>query len=210
MSTGAIIAIVIAIIIVVTAGALAALEMRRRALRERFGPEYDRLAREKGARQAEAELTARQRRLAKLDIRELTPDQRAGYRRRWNAVQEGFVDDPSATVRRADELLVAVERTRGYPVGNQDEAEEALTVDHARAVEAYREARQVTSVEDGVSTEQFRQALIQYRTLFTELVGSPDGDGDGAGRAPAAVFAGTGDAAGNGDRPAGETSDPKE
>lgn len=172
MSVGAIIAIVIAVIVVVAAGVLASVELRRRALRQRFGPEYDRLVKEKGARQAAAELVARQRRLAELDIRELTPEQRAGYSRQWALVQERFVDDPGDSLRRADELISSVSRARGYPADDLDASLEALTVDHAGAVEDYRAAHVVASREEEVSTEQYRQALLRYRTLFTSLAGS--------------------------------------
>jgi hypothetical protein len=175
MSVGAIIAIVIAIIVIVAAGVLAAKELRRRALRQRFGAEYDRLVEEKGTREAEAELTERQRRLAGLNIRDLDTQQRAGYARQWAALQERFVDAPGETVRRADELITAVQRSRGYPADDPDQALDAITVDHARAVEGYREARNMTAGEDEVSTEEYRQAMLQYRNLFTSLVGSPDG-----------------------------------
>ncbi len=179
MSTGAIIAIVIAIIIVAAAAVLAVVEMRRKALRDRFGPEYDRLVKEKGTRQAEAELTERQRRFAKLDIRELTPEQRAGYTEQWNTVQERFVDDPASSVRRADELITNVERDRGYPNDDLD----ALTLDHAQAVDGYRQAQRAVSSEDDASTEQLRNALLAYRNLFTELAGTPNGAIEGS-RAP--------------------------
>jgi hypothetical protein len=172
MSVGAIIAIVIAIIVIVVAGVLAARELRRRALRQRFGAEYDRLVEQKGTKQAEAELSARQRRLAGLNIRELTPEQRASYGRQWSVVQERFVDDPGDALRRADELIASVSRTRGYPADDPDSALEALTVDHAEAVEDYRAAQAVAEREDEVSTEQYRQALLQYRALFTSLAGS--------------------------------------
>jgi hypothetical protein len=190
MSTGAIIAIVIAVIVVAAAAVLAVVEMRRKALRDRFGPEYDRLVKEKGTRQAEAELTERQRRFAKLDIRELTPEQRAGYIQQWNAVQARFVDDPAASVRRAGELITAVERVRGYP----DDDLDALTLDHAQAVDGYRQAQQVLSSEDDVSTEQLRNAVLAYRSLFSELAGSPAGAIDGSAiddsRTPASVTVG--------------------
>jgi hypothetical protein len=185
MSTGAIIAIVIAVIVVAAAAVLAVVEMRRKALRDRFGPEYDRLVKEKGTRQAEAELTERQRRFAKLDIRELTPEQRAGYIQQWNAVQSRFVDDPAASVRRAGELITAVERVRGYP----DDDLDALTLDHAQAVDGYRQAQQVLSSEDDVSTEQLRNAVLAYRSLFSELAGSPAGAIDDS-RTPASVTVG--------------------
>jgi hypothetical protein len=64
------------------------MEMRRRRLRQQFGPEYDRLATELGSRRkAEAELSARQRRIAKLDIRPLTGEENARYLGEWNAMR---------------------------------------------------------------------------------------------------------------------------
>jgi len=177
MSTGAIIAIVIAIIVVVAAVALAAAEMRRRTLRQRFGPEYDRLASEKGTRQAEAELAARQRRVAKLDIRPLTPDQRATYARQWTATQELFVDDPGGAVRQAEGLVTAVQRDRGYPVDSDEEAMDALIVHHADTIDGYREARGIMSDRNGTSTDNLRKALLGYRALYRELLGgSPTGE----------------------------------
>jgi hypothetical protein len=193
MSIGAIIAIAIAIIIIAAAGALATFEMRSRALRQRFGPEYERLAKEKGARQAEAELTARQRRIAKLDIHPLTFEQRANYQRQWNAAQIQFVDDPADAVHQAENLVSAVQRDRGYPVDDRELAMEALTVHHARAFDRYREARGITSNPSGASTDELRQALISYRTLFRELLGSAGGSR--ADRSPVSVSA-------DGNRPA--------
>lgn len=176
MSTGAIVAIVIAIIVVVAAGTLATFEMRRRALRQRFGPEYERLASEKGARQAEAELMARQRRVAKLNIKRLTPEQRASYEQQWTAVQEEFVNDPVVAVRQAEELVTAVERDRGYPVDDRQVAMDALVVHNSRAVDSYRSARAVASNGATVSTDDLREALINYRVMFRDLLGSHDGD----------------------------------
>ena len=80
MSTGAVIAIVVVVVVVAAVVAIAAMEMRRRRLRQQFGPEYDRLATELGSRRkAEAELAARQRRVAQLDIRPLTREEGARY-----------------------------------------------------------------------------------------------------------------------------------
>jgi hypothetical protein len=187
MSTGAIIAIVIAIIVVVAAGALATMELRRRTLRQRFGPEYERLAREKGTRQAEAELMARQRRVASLDLKELTLAQRADYEQRWTAVQEEFVNDPATAVRQAEELITAVQRDRGYPVDNSEMAMDALVVRHSRAVGPYRSARSVASNGTETSTDDLREALINYRVMFRDLLGSRDGDRELDPRTPVNV-----------------------
>ena len=177
MSIGAVVAVVIAAIIVVAAVTLAIAEMRRRALIQRFGPEYERLASERGARRAGAELTARQRLLAKLNIRPLTDGERESYARRWNGVQEQFVDDPTQSVNAASSLLTAVLKDRGYPADNGEETMRALSVEHAQALQEYRRAQKLTGDENGVSTEDLRQALLGYRRLFRELTGSGNGNG---------------------------------
>src|SRR6201992_4018192 len=106
MSTGAVIALVVVIVVVIGALAVGALEMRRRRLLRQFGPEYDRVVSETGnRRKAEAELSARQRRVAKLDIRPLTSDEDARLQGEWNAVQERFVDTPTESVAPAARLL---------------------------------------------------------------------------------------------------------
>ena len=68
MSTGAIIGIIIAVIVVAAVVVVASAQLRRARMRRQFGPEYDRLAKEIGPRKADAELTARQRRVEALDI----------------------------------------------------------------------------------------------------------------------------------------------
>jgi len=66
-------AVVIAVVIVIIAAlAAAAVTTRRRRLKEQFGPEYDRAVAEQNSKlRAEAELSNRQRRVSKFDIRPL-------------------------------------------------------------------------------------------------------------------------------------------
>jgi len=184
MSTGAVIAIVVVIVVVIAVVALVAMEMRRRKLRRQFGPEYDRLVTELGSRRkAEAELSARQRRVAKLDIRPLTREETARYLGEWNAIQERFVDTPGQSVEQAAALVAAVMRLRGYPADDQDEAMDALSVEHGPTLGRYREAR-LTSERartGAASTDDLRNAMLQYRALFQEL----------AARQPRANEAGT-------------------
>jgi len=172
MSTGAVIAIVVVIVVVIAVVALVAMEMRRRKLRRQFGPEYDRLVTELGSRRkAEAELSARQRRVAKLDIRPLTREETARYLGEWNAIQERFVDTPVQSVEQAAALVSAVMKLRGYPADDQDEAMDALSVEHGPTLSRYREAR-LTSERartGSASTDDLRNAMLQYRTLFQEL-----------------------------------------
>ena len=177
MSTGAVIAIVVVILVVIALVAIVAMEMRRRRLRQQFGPEYDRLVTELGSRRkAEAELSARQRRLAKLDIRPLTREENARYLGEWNAIQERFVDTPGESVAQASALVTAVMKVRGYPADDQDVAMEALSVEHGPTLSRYREAR-LTSERarmGSASTDDLRNAMLQYRALFEELVARPD------------------------------------
>jgi hypothetical protein len=195
MSTGAVIAIVVVIVVVIAVVAVVAMEMRRRRLRRQFGPEYDRLVTELGSRRkAEAELAARQRRVNKLDIRPLTRAETARYLGEWNAIQERFVDAPAQSVAQASTLVSAVMKLRGYPADDQNEAMEALSVEHGPTLGRYREAR-LTSERartGSASTDDLRNAMLQYRALFEELVArSPDSDELGTGRIDRHGTAGT-------------------
>jgi hypothetical protein len=177
MSTGAVIVIVVVIVVVIAALAVGAMEMRRRRLRQQFGPEYDRAVTETGSRRkAEAELAARQRRVAKLDIRPLSREENARYQGEWNVIQERFVDTPTEAVTQAATLVTTVMRVRGYPTEDHDEAMEALSVDHAPTLARYREARTISerAGSGGATTDDLRNAMLQYRELFHELVVSPD------------------------------------
>ena len=132
MSTGAIVAIIVVVLVVVAVLAVLAVANRRRRLRERFGPEYDRAVTEHDSkRQAEAELAERERRVRQLNIRPLEPAARARYSAEWTAVQEQFVDAPQAAVAGAQTLIVAVMKDRGYPTEGHDQTVADLSVEHA-------------------------------------------------------------------------------
>src|SRR3954452_25429285 len=126
--TALVIVIVIAVLIVIAAIALAVVQnRRRRALRERFGPEYDRTVDGTDSkRQAEKDLRERAAQRDQLDIRELTPAAASRYQEQWTLVQPQFVDTPAAAVRDAQSLVTTVMRERGYPTGDADERESML------------------------------------------------------------------------------------
>ena len=94
MSTGTIVIVIVVILIAVAVAAAAVMaRTRRQRLRERFGPEYDRVVEENASRRnAETELTQRERRVKGLDIRPLDPATRAQHADRWTGIQERFVD----------------------------------------------------------------------------------------------------------------------
>ena len=167
--------IVVAVVIVVAILVVAVLTMqRRRHLKEQFGPEYDRLVdAEGGRRAAEAELRERERRHDSLEIRPLDPTTRDRYVIQWARVQEMFVDDPRAAVSDAGQLLTAVMIDRGYPAEEDDEQRIAdLSVEHSRTLDRYRSAHEVSvrAGQNGASTEELRNAMVDYRALFHELL----------------------------------------
>lgn len=175
MSSG-IIVVVILVALVIVAGLAAATAARRRRLQRQFGPEYDRAVTEQNSRfRAEAELTDRQRRVRKLDIRPLTEQARRQHTADWVAIQEEFVDSPQTAVALAYDLVVTVMRERGYPTGDVEQAMSDLSVDHAETVGHFRAAQQITTAaaSGDAETEQLRQALIHYRALFSDLLGEP-------------------------------------
>lgn len=174
MSAGAIIALVIALVIVAAIAALAGtMLLRVAALRRRFGPEYQRLAREVGARRARAELADRQRRVARLGLHPLNAEQQARYNGEWKAAQERFVDNPSQAAEVAAALVTAVAADRGYQVGDHVQLLKDLSVHHAHRLDGYRRARLATEESAGAATEELRLALLAHRALFRELVGAP-------------------------------------
>ena len=179
MSTGAIIGIIIAVIVVAAVVVVASAQLRRSRTRRQFGPEYERLAQEIGPRKADAELTARRRRVDALDIHPLSAQQQARYNGDWAVIQEQFVDAPAEAVNTADTLIWAVMRDRGYPADDRQASTEALSVHHARSFEGYRQT-QALPIESA-TTEQLREALIRYRALFEDLTGLQEGPGQ-AGR----------------------------
>jgi hypothetical protein len=168
--------IIVAAIVVVAIVAGVVYDGRRRRLRRRFGPEYDSLVEERGSRRkAEAELAERERRVRRLDIRPLDPAARSRYARRWTAIQEHFVDAPPQAVADARLLVMAVMSERGYPTEGDDQVLADLSVDHAGALDHYRAAHGISqrAADNLASTEDLRQAVIHYRTLFQDLLGRP-------------------------------------
>src|SRR3954470_6561687 len=170
------IVIVVAVLIVIAAIVLAVVQSRRRrALKERFGPEYDRtIDVTDSKRQAEKDLRERAAQRDQLDIRELTPAAASRYQEQWTLVQQQFVDTPAEAVRDAQKLVTTVMRDRGYPTDDADERESMLSVDHADIVNRYRSATQIerSSQAGKATTEDLRQAMQHYRSLFDALLGS--------------------------------------
>jgi cytoskeletal protein RodZ len=171
MDTWIWIVIAVAVLVALAVVWWAASRQRRTShLREGFGPEYDRTVDEAGSRrQAESELSEREKRREELDIRPLAPGTRDRFADRWRAVQERFVDDPSGALKDAHVLVVEVMRERGYPTDDFEQRAADVSVDHPHVVENYRSAYAI-SERDEADTEEQRQAMVHYRALFDELL----------------------------------------
>ena len=176
MSTTVIIAIIAFIVIVVAGIATLAFRRKRRTegLRSKFGgTEYARAVKEGGSRRhAEAGLDKRTERVEGFHVRPLAPGDRARFEDSWRRVQARFVDGPAGAVADADQLLGDVMSTRGYPVSDFEQRAADISVDHPLVLENYRTAHEIAlrQTKGQASTEELRQAMIHYRTLFEELV----------------------------------------
>ncbi|PYV46643.1 MAG: hypothetical protein DMG94_09110 [Acidobacteria bacterium] len=173
---------VMIVVLVVAVIAIAAIAFgisrkhRSQKLREHFGPEYDRVVKREGdVRKGEGVLEFREKRHQKFEISPLSSTDRSSFLYRWNDVQSRFVDDPKSAVTQADSLVTDAMQARGYPMGDFEQRAADISVDHPVVVENYR-AGHAIALRHGrgeASTEDLRQAMVHYRTLFQELLDQP-------------------------------------
>jgi hypothetical protein len=174
MSTGAIIGIVVVLVVLAVVAVVLNKYLQRRRLQEKFGPEYDRTVESSDNRMAaERELADRQRKHSKLELRPLTPQARDSYGRHWSRIQEQFVDAPAGAVAEADILVIDLMAERGYPTEGYEQQAELLSVEHSRTLDHYRSAHEISQRDKAgdASTEDLRNAMVHYRTLFQDLLG---------------------------------------
>jgi hypothetical protein len=173
MDTTTVIVVVILLVLGAVLGFVFFRQQRTKKLRERFGPEYERAVREVGGRdEAEAELEKRQKRVEQLEIHSLSSEEREQFSRRWKAAQARFVDDPARAIGEADQLVMEVMEARGYPMGDFEQRAADISVDHPHVVRDYRAARKIALANERgeANTEDLRQAMVHYRSLFEELL----------------------------------------
>jgi len=173
-------ALIIGLVVILVAGIATMLLTRKRRsarLRTQFGgPEYARVVKEGGnQRRAENKLERRAERVESFNIRALAPADHARFLESWRKVQGRFVDSPGGAVTEADQLLGDVMSLRGYPVSDFEQRAADISVDHPLVMENYRAGHgiAVRQTLGQATTEELRQAMIHYRTLFEELVGEP-------------------------------------
>lgn len=167
--------VTVAVVLALVAWALLSKARRRRELMDRFGSEYDRTVSDADRRRdAELDLRERADRRDELDIRDLSPAARERYLGEWHDVQAHFVDDPAMATNEADSLIARVMRDRGYPVDDFDTRADMVSTDAPELVRHYRGAHDVWERHQhgDATTEDLRGAMVLYRSVFDELVGS--------------------------------------
>ena len=180
-------------VVVVTVAALAVLALgglafhqrqRSERLRSTFGPEYEREVEGRGDRRAaERALEPRVERRQHIDVRPLSRASGIRYAAEWRQIETQFVDDPGEAVLAADRLVVRVMRERGYPVDDFEERIDLVSVDHPAVVDRYRKGYELfRRHRDGRgSTEDLREAMLNYRALFRQLVATDEQAGERIG-----------------------------
>ena len=173
MTTSTVIILVLAIAVITLVAIMLFQRQKTHKLKTQFGPEYDRLVDKEGSpRRAEAVLDARQKRVAKYQIRHLSREECNRFAEKWRVVQERFVDNPRQSVAEADGLINEALRARGFPMGDFEQQAADISVEHPQVVEDYRAAHEV-AVRDRqgqATTEDLRLAMRHYRDLFEHVL----------------------------------------
>jgi len=169
------IVIVVAVLLVGLVAWFAYGQVQTARLKKRFGPEYDAVLRRAGSKaKAEAELRRREKRVLKFEIVPLSATDVARFSQAWTRLQGSFVDDPKGVLIEADRLVREVLLKRGYPVADFDLRAADISVDHPVVVDNYRAAQRIVSLDQRgeATTEDLRKAVVHFRALFDELLGT--------------------------------------
>ena len=179
MDHNTLIAIIVVAAVIVIAAIIAFIvyrKQRSRRLKEHFGVEYDRAVLQRGSEtKAELELLKREKRVHHFAIKALSPATRDRYVEEWAAIQRRFVDEPALAVAEADSLVNRVMTARGYPMGDFEQRAADVSVTYPEVVQNYRAARTIVlrHGRGDAGTEDLRQAMVHYRSLFEELLDLP-------------------------------------
>ncbi|MGA2890414.1 MAG: hypothetical protein ABSE51_20420 [Terracidiphilus sp.] len=168
--------IVVAAVAIALAVIITSRKRRSLYLKQHFGAEYDRAVLERGnPAKAEMELINREKRVHSFSIKPLTPSARDRFADEWILIQGRFVDDPVIAVNEADSLVNRVMAARGYPMADFEQRTADVSVTYPALVQNYRAARLILQRygRGEAGTEDLRQSMVHYRSLFDELLGAP-------------------------------------
>ena len=168
-------AVLIMVIMGVILGPTFARRNRSDRFHDQFGTEYDHTVDALGSeKKAQTELNERQEYVKGLNIHPLSITERERYQADWASVQSKFVDEPGQAVVDADGLIMEVMQIRDYPISDFEQRAADISVSYPALVSNYRAARVIAIKNEKhlADTEELRQAMIYYRSLFEQLLGS--------------------------------------
>ena len=115
-------------------------------------------------------LTGRTRRYSRPSLRPLAPEGVDRFAASWHRIESHFMDAPEEAVREADALVLALLGELEHPL-----AEDRLPngIVSARRAAAGREVR---------GTEGLRRAMLYYRGVIEEMIGSARDSAETRGR----------------------------
>ena len=165
--------IVVLVILGLILGAVFSRRQRSKKYAAKYGPDYGHTVKTmKNEKKAQTEMDERQKHVDTLAIRSLSLSERERYLVEWKAVQAKFIDQPGPATVEADHLIMEVMQARNYPVSDFDQRAADISINYPELVSNYRQARAIAikNEQHKADTEELRQALVHYRSLFNELL----------------------------------------
>jgi len=168
-----------------------------RALRRRFGPEFQLVLDHHGGevKAARKELSKRLYQYGDLPVQPLSAAAREQYVREWAEIHLRWLNAPAEAVVQAEGLLFRLAADRGFPGGDAKQLGDALSVRHPRQVAGFRRLHEVAQrVRSGdEKTVGFQGVLSGSQELFEQLAEDrPRGRGRGRGPGSRTRFGMTG------------------
>ena len=165
------------VVVLVIVGVILSLVFSRRnqtrSSKTQFGPEYDHAVETFGNEKKAAKRTgSTPKTCGSVEYPPTFASAHERYLADWTAVQSKFVDEPGQAIVDADRLIMEVMQVRAYPVSNFEQRAADISVNYPALVSNYRAARVIAlkNEQHQADTEEFRQAIIYYRSLFEELL----------------------------------------
>jgi hypothetical protein len=177
MDTTYVIVMVVLVLVItgIILGPIFARRKRSERYHDKFGTEYDHSVKTLGnEKKAQTDLDGRVKHVGTLNIRPLSIGERERYMADWTAVQTKFVDEPGQAVVDADRLIMEVMQKRDYPISDFEQRAADISINYPALVSNYRAAQVIAikNKQNEADTEELRQAMIYYRSLFDELLGT--------------------------------------
>ena len=118
-------------------------------------------------------LEMRRKLVENFDIRPFDFDERESYLTDWKAVQSKFENEPEQAILEADQLILQVLQIRAYPAADFEQRGGDISAYNPELVNNYLDASEIAirNEQHLAGTEELKQAMNTYQTLFKELLG---------------------------------------